>query len=96
MHPSQVPSPMLMSAPAQVLDFPGARFSFVNELHVVPEATPTPIPCYRVLDELGQLIPGAKYAEVSSQDVMLLRLWKDLALFCLSFKSLICSMKFPK
>jgi hypothetical protein len=48
----------------QVLDFPGARFAFVNELHVVPETTQTPIPCYRVLDELGQLIPGAKYAQV--------------------------------
>jgi hypothetical protein len=67
---------LCLTCAVQVLDFPGARFAFVNELHVVPETTQTPIPCYRVLDELGQLIPGAKYAQVGT-GAFLYRVWRQ-------------------
>lgn len=48
----------------QLLDFPGAKVGFINELKFVPAVPHEPVPCYRILDDYGRPIKGAHIPEV--------------------------------
>jgi 2-oxoisovalerate dehydrogenase E1 component alpha subunit len=41
------------------LDFPGGQVAFTPEMRFLSESPKERIPCYRVLDDDGQLIQGS-------------------------------------
>ncbi|KAJ6682739.1 2-OXOISOVALERATE DEHYDROGENASE SUBUNIT ALPHA 2 MITOCHONDRIAL [Salix koriyanagi] len=45
-------------ANSQFLDFPGGKVAFTSEMRFISESPKERIPCYRVLDDDGQLIEG--------------------------------------
>uniref|UniRef100_A0A6N2KUP2 3-methyl-2-oxobutanoate dehydrogenase (2-methylpropanoyl-transferring) n=1 Tax=Salix viminalis TaxID=40686 RepID=A0A6N2KUP2_SALVM len=45
-------------ASSQFLDFPGGKVAFTSEMRFISESPKERIPCYRVLDDDGQLIEG--------------------------------------
>ncbi|CAN0928521.1 2-oxoisovalerate dehydrogenase subunit alpha 1, mitochondrial [Linum grandiflorum] len=55
-----------VSGNAQVLDFPGGQVTYIPEMKFVSESNVDKrVPCYRVLDDNGVLIPGGEFEEVS-------------------------------
>ncbi|KAJ9177822.1 hypothetical protein P3X46_012994 [Hevea brasiliensis] len=51
----------------QVLDFPGGKVAFTPEMKFLSESLKERIPCYRVLDDNGQLIEDSNFVGVSSE-----------------------------
>ncbi|KAL1207989.1 2-oxoisovalerate dehydrogenase subunit alpha 1 [Cardamine amara subsp. amara] len=52
---------------AQELDFPGGKVSYTSEMKFIPESTSRRIPCYRVLDEDGRIIPDSDFIPVNEK-----------------------------
>ncbi|XP_058781347.1 2-oxoisovalerate dehydrogenase subunit alpha 2, mitochondrial-like [Vicia villosa] len=48
----------------QVLDFPGGDVKFIPQMKFLSESTQERIPCYRVLDDYGDLISGTQSVQV--------------------------------
>ncbi|KAM6589319.1 hypothetical protein CsatA_011924 [Cannabis sativa] len=51
----------------QVLDFSGGKISFTPELKFISESPEERVPCYRVLDNNGQIILGSTYVQVNKE-----------------------------
>jgi len=48
----------------ELLEFPGAKVGFINELKFVSATPHEPVPCYRILDDYGRPIKGAHIPEM--------------------------------
>ncbi|KAJ8765268.1 hypothetical protein K2173_011965 [Erythroxylum novogranatense] len=48
-----------------VLNFPGGKVAFTHEMNFISESYEERIPCYRVLDDSGQIIECSNFTEVS-------------------------------
>ncbi|XP_019175295.1 PREDICTED: 2-oxoisovalerate dehydrogenase subunit alpha 1, mitochondrial isoform X2 [Ipomoea nil] len=53
----------------QTLDFPGGRVPFTAQMKFISEATDRRIPCYRVLDDDGYVLPGSTVFEQVRQEM---------------------------
>ncbi|KAK7316943.1 hypothetical protein RJT34_00779 [Clitoria ternatea] len=51
----------------QAIDFPGGTIKFIPEMRFLSESLEERIPCYRVLDDNGQLISGNNFVQVSEE-----------------------------
>ncbi|XP_031281865.1 2-oxoisovalerate dehydrogenase subunit alpha 2, mitochondrial-like [Pistacia vera] len=51
----------------QVLDFPGGKVAFIPEMRFISECFEERVPCYRVLDDNGQLFMESSYVQVSEE-----------------------------
>ncbi|KAI9164685.1 hypothetical protein LWI28_000288 [Acer negundo] len=51
----------------QVLDFPGGKVAFTPEMKFISESSEERVPCYRVLDDNGQLITSSSFVQVSEE-----------------------------
>ncbi|XP_044509903.1 2-oxoisovalerate dehydrogenase subunit alpha 1, mitochondrial-like [Mangifera indica] len=51
----------------QVLDFPGGKVSYTSEMRFISESPEKRIPCYRVLDDSGEIIHGSDVKEVNKK-----------------------------
>ncbi|XP_060969157.1 2-oxoisovalerate dehydrogenase subunit alpha 2, mitochondrial [Cannabis sativa] len=51
----------------QVLDFSGGKIAFTPELKFISESPEERVPCYRVLDNNGQIILGSTYVQVNKE-----------------------------
>ncbi|XP_010497496.1 PREDICTED: 2-oxoisovalerate dehydrogenase subunit alpha 2, mitochondrial-like, partial [Camelina sativa] len=54
-------------ANAQVMDFPGGKVAFTPEIKFISESSKERVPCYRVLDDNGQLITNSHFVQVSEE-----------------------------
>lgn len=48
----------------QVMDFPGGKVAFTPEIRFISESNSERVPCYRVLDDNGQLITNSQFVQV--------------------------------
>lgn len=48
----------------QVLDFPGGKVGYTSEMRFIPESSEKRVPCFRVLDDNGELIKGSDFQQV--------------------------------
>ncbi|XP_002520262.2 2-oxoisovalerate dehydrogenase subunit alpha 1, mitochondrial isoform X1 [Ricinus communis] len=51
----------------QVLDFPGGKLTFISEMKFISGSSQKRVPCYRILDENGDLIENSDFDEVSKE-----------------------------
>ncbi|KAK8642892.1 hypothetical protein V6N13_012217 [Hibiscus sabdariffa] len=51
----------------QSLEFPGGKVSYTSEMNFISESSQTRVPCYRVLDDDGELIPDSHFQQVSEE-----------------------------
>jgi len=51
----------------QVMDFPGGKVAFTPEIQFISESDKERVPCYRVLDDNGQLITNSQFVQVSQK-----------------------------
>ncbi|KAK9271209.1 hypothetical protein L1049_026799 [Liquidambar formosana] len=51
----------------QALDFPGGKVAFTSEMQFISESAEKRVPCYRVLDDHGQLVMGSSFEQVSKE-----------------------------
>eukprot|EP00249_Psilotum_nudum_P014727 c24971_g1_i1 orf=153-1730(+) len=70
-EPQTVPS-----SEQEVLDFPGVRVRYTTDLEFIHEAASTSIPCYRLLDDNGQLIKASYVPEVDQ--ALGLKIYKNM------------------
>ncbi|XP_010459854.1 PREDICTED: 2-oxoisovalerate dehydrogenase subunit alpha 1, mitochondrial-like [Camelina sativa] len=61
----------------QELDFPGGNVGCTSEMKFIPESSSRRIPCYRVLDEDGRIIPNSDYFPVSEK--LAVRMYEQMA-----------------
>ncbi|KAK2656189.1 hypothetical protein Ddye_009241 [Dipteronia dyeriana] len=52
---------------SQALDFPGGKVAFTPEMMFISESSEQRVPCFRVLDDNGQLITGSSFVQVSEE-----------------------------
>jgi 2-oxoisovalerate dehydrogenase E1 component alpha subunit len=62
---------------AQELDFPGGKVGYTSEMKFIPESSSRRIPCYRVLDEDGRIIPDSDFIPVSEK--LAVRMYEQMA-----------------
>ncbi|XP_031125876.1 2-oxoisovalerate dehydrogenase subunit alpha 1, mitochondrial-like isoform X1 [Ipomoea triloba] len=55
--------------PNRTLDFPGGRVPFTAQMKFISAATDRRIPCYRVLDDDGYVLPGSSVFEQVRQEM---------------------------
>jgi 2-oxoisovalerate dehydrogenase E1 component alpha subunit len=48
----------------QFLNFPGGNVPYINEMQFVSESSAVRVPCFRLLDEYGQVVEHACLPEV--------------------------------
>ncbi|XP_020210129.1 2-oxoisovalerate dehydrogenase subunit alpha 2, mitochondrial [Cajanus cajan] len=51
----------------QVIDFPGGKVGFTSEMKFISESAQKRVPCYRVLDDNGQLLQYSNYVQISKE-----------------------------
>ncbi|GMI90826.1 hypothetical protein like AT1G21400 [Hibiscus trionum] len=51
----------------QSLDFPGGKVSYTSEMSFISESSQSRVPCYRVLDDDGELITDTSFQQVSKE-----------------------------
>ncbi|KAG4200856.1 hypothetical protein ERO13_A05G240400v2 [Gossypium hirsutum] len=51
----------------QSVDFPGGKVSYTSEMSFISESSQTRVPCYRVLDDDGDLISDCDFQQVSKE-----------------------------
>ncbi|KAJ4700838.1 2-oxoisovalerate dehydrogenase subunit alpha 2, mitochondrial [Melia azedarach] len=51
----------------QALDFPGGKVTYTPEMKFISESSDKRVPCYRVLDDNGELINGSHFAQLSKE-----------------------------
>jgi len=49
----------------QAIDFPGGKVGFTSEMRFISESAHKRVPCYRVLDDNGELVKYSNYVQVS-------------------------------
>ncbi|KAE8701799.1 2-oxoisovalerate dehydrogenase subunit alpha [Hibiscus syriacus] len=49
------------------LDFPGGKVSYTSDMNFISESSQTRVPCYRVLDDDGELIKDTDFQQVSKE-----------------------------
>lgn len=49
----------------QALDFPGGKVEFTSDMNFISESADKRVPCYRVLDDDGELIVSKNFVQVS-------------------------------
>ncbi|KAJ8771746.1 hypothetical protein K2173_026923 [Erythroxylum novogranatense] len=54
---------------SQVLDFPGANVSYTTEMRFLAGLNQNRVPCYRVLDDNGDLIVGSDFNQIDHDQV---------------------------
>ncbi|KAB5557260.1 hypothetical protein DKX38_008169 [Salix brachista] len=52
---------------SQALDFPGGKVTYIPEMRFLSESSGKRIPCYRVLNENGEIITGSDYEQLSEE-----------------------------
>ncbi|KAI5597478.1 hypothetical protein BDE02_02G068800 [Populus trichocarpa] len=52
---------------SQDLDFPGGKVACISEMRFLPESAGKRIPCYRVLDDNGEIIVGSDYKQLCEE-----------------------------
>ncbi|XP_044474493.1 2-oxoisovalerate dehydrogenase subunit alpha 1, mitochondrial-like isoform X2 [Mangifera indica] len=57
----------LLHVEINALDFPGGKVSYTSEMRFISESLEKRIPCYRVLDDNGEVINGSDFEEVSKE-----------------------------
>ncbi|CAH2036642.1 unnamed protein product, partial [Thlaspi arvense] len=62
---------------AQELNFPGGKVGYTSEMKFIPGSTSRRIPCYRVLDEDGKIIPDSDFIPVS--ETLAVRMYEQMA-----------------
>ncbi|KAK4276691.1 hypothetical protein QN277_014811 [Acacia crassicarpa] len=60
----------------EAIDFPGGKVAFTSEMRFIPESAEKRVPCYRVLDDDGVLIPYSNYVLVSKD--MAVKMYSDM------------------
>ncbi|XP_027363928.1 2-oxoisovalerate dehydrogenase subunit alpha 2, mitochondrial-like isoform X2 [Abrus precatorius] len=60
----------------QVIDFPGGKVAFTSEMRFISESPQKRVPCYRVLDENGELVTYSNYVQVSKE--MAVKMYSDM------------------
>jgi len=50
---------------SQVIDFPGGKVGYTSEMRFISESASKRVPCYRVLDDNGELVKDSNYVQVS-------------------------------
>ncbi|KAK0577099.1 hypothetical protein LWI29_027779 [Acer saccharum] len=51
----------------QALDFPGGKVTYTSEMTFIPESQEKRVPCYRVLDDNGDLLIGSHLHQMSKE-----------------------------
>ncbi|XVF39192.1 hypothetical protein PTKIN_Ptkin01aG0015800 [Pterospermum kingtungense] len=51
----------------QSLDFPGGKVTYTSEMNFISESSQMRVPCYRVLDDDGELIRDSDFQQVSKE-----------------------------
>ncbi|KAK8580205.1 hypothetical protein V6N13_143326 [Hibiscus sabdariffa] len=51
----------------QSVDFPGGKVSYISKMNFISESSQTRVPCYRVLDDDGELITDSDFQQVSKE-----------------------------
>ncbi|KAJ8762881.1 hypothetical protein K2173_023010 [Erythroxylum novogranatense] len=51
----------------QVLDFPGGKVAYTTEMRFIAGSNEDRVPCYRLLDDNGNLIGGSNFKQVSEE-----------------------------
>ncbi|EPS66238.1 hypothetical protein M569_08539, partial [Genlisea aurea] len=51
----------------QEIDFPGGKIAFTRRMKFLPECSEKRVPCYRVLDDDGNLIPGSDFEQMEKE-----------------------------
>ncbi|BAT78736.1 hypothetical protein LR48_Vigan04g167900 [Vigna angularis] len=51
----------------QAIDFPGGKVGFTSEMRFISETAQKRVPCYRVLDDNGELVKYSNYVQVSKE-----------------------------
>ncbi|XVE55242.1 hypothetical protein DITRI_Ditri03aG0143500 [Diplodiscus trichospermus] len=51
----------------QSLDFPGGKVAYTSEMNFISESSQRRVPCYRVLDDDGELIMGSNFQQISKE-----------------------------
>lgn len=49
----------------QVINFPGGKVAFTSEMRFISDSAQKRVPCYRVLDDNGELMNYSNYVQVS-------------------------------
>lgn len=52
---------------SQALDFPGGKVTYIPEMRFLSESNGKRVPCYRVLDDNGEIIIGSDYEQLSEE-----------------------------
>lgn len=52
---------------SQALDFPGGKVTYTPEMRFLSESNGKRVPCYRVLDDNGEIIRGSDYEQLSEE-----------------------------
>ncbi|KAJ6930726.1 hypothetical protein NC652_014299 [Populus alba x Populus x berolinensis] len=52
---------------SQALDFPGGKVTYIPEMRFLSESNGKRVPCYRVLDDNGEIIRGSDYEQLSEE-----------------------------
>ncbi|KAM7256285.1 hypothetical protein ACFE04_012026 [Oxalis oulophora] len=60
----------------QAIDFPGGKVTYTPAMNFIPESNINRVPCYRVLDHNGNVIPGSDYEPVSKE--LAVKMYKDM------------------
>lgn len=60
----------------QVIDFPGGKVGFTHEMRFISESAQQRVPCYRVLDDNGELVKYSNYVQVSKE--MAVKMYSDM------------------
>ncbi|KHN46960.1 2-oxoisovalerate dehydrogenase subunit alpha, mitochondrial [Glycine soja] len=62
--------------PNQVIDFPGGKVGFTSEMRFISESPEKRVPCYRVLDDNGEIVKYSNYVQVSKE--MGVKMYSDM------------------
>ncbi|XVF55895.1 hypothetical protein PTKIN_Ptkin06aG0073000 [Pterospermum kingtungense] len=60
----------------QSLDFPGGKVAYTSEMNFISESSQMRVPCYRVLDDDGELIRDTDFQQVSKE--VAVKMYKDM------------------
>ncbi|WJX40288.1 3-methyl-2-oxobutanoate dehydrogenase (2-methylpropanoyl-transferring) [Trifolium repens] len=60
----------------QVIDFPGGKVAFTSEMRFISDTSHKRVPCYRVLDDDGELMTHTNHVQVSKE--MAVRMYSEM------------------
>lgn len=62
----------------QSLNFPGGRIGITCRMKFISESCEKRVPCYRVLDDEGYVIPGSIFEEEQEQVYFYCQIWNGI------------------